>query len=613
MKKWMLGLKIRAKLLAAFGSILLFSIVLIVLSINSINKIIFNKNSNEKIEVLKLCMKSQELAIQEFISEGFKEKEFQEEGKSAYLNSFNTNHQKALTILSELGQNFSDSLVVRSIHDDLSIVRVEFDSLINLFKKRGFKDYGLEGSLRKAVHEIENSKVKFDKAELLTLRRNEKDFFLRKDLKYKDDFLKNASIFETSISKIKDPLVPEILKKLDIYRTEFLNIIDLETEIGLTTDNGVRGKLNKQLDELRLPLETFSSSLRVTSEGEIINIIYELLIIFLIQLIVGVFLAIFYAGLITIAIKEIRNAIQMLAEGTFPEKLIVKTTEEIGQTKIALNLFLDRLQAATIFAHQLGDGNLRIEYESRFSNDVLAKSIIQMQQKLKEADERQTKINWVNEGAAQFSEIIKNEAEDISKLGDKIISFMVKYLDVNQGALYIIEDEKLKRISTYAYGKKRYIDQTIEIGQGLVGQCAIEKQTIYLKQIPSEYVKISSGLGEATPNNVIIIPILLRDQMLGVLELASFKVLEQFRVKFIENITENIASLIFNKQSASQTQKLLNESQERAEILAQQEEEMRQNAEELQATQEEMTRQKQELEREIVKLKRRLEPDQVYA
>jgi putative methionine-R-sulfoxide reductase with GAF domain len=236
-----------------------------------------------------------------------------------------------------------------------------------------------------------------------------------------------------------------------------------------------------------------------------------------------------------------------------------------------------------------------------------------MQQKLKEADERQTKINWVNEGAAQFSEIIKNEAEDISKLGDKIISFMMKYLDVNQGALYIIEDEKLKRISTYAYGKKRYIDQTIEIGQGLVGQCAIEKQTIYLKQIPSEYVKISSGLGEATPNNVIIIPILLRDQMLGVLELASFKVLEEFRVKFIENITENIASLIFNKQSASQTQKLLNESQERAEILAQQEEEMRQNAEELQATQEEMTRQKQELEREIVKLKRRLEPDQVYA
>jgi hypothetical protein len=333
MKKWMLGLKIRAKLLAAFGSILLFSIVLIVLSINSINKIILNKNSNEKIEVLKLCMKSQELAMQEFISEGFKEKEFQEEGKSAYLNSFNTNHQKALTILSELGQNFSDSLVVRSIHDDLSIVRVEFDSLINLFKKRGFKDYGLEGSLRKAVHEIENSKVKFDKAELLTLRRNEKDFFLRKDLKYKDDFLKNASIFETSISKIKDPLVPEILKKLDIYRTEFLNIIDLETEIGLTTDNGVRGKLNKQLDELRLPLETFSSSIRVTSEGEIINIIYELLIIFLIQLIVGVFLAIFYAGLITIAIKEIRNAIQMLAEGTFPEKLIVKTTRRLGKQK----------------------------------------------------------------------------------------------------------------------------------------------------------------------------------------------------------------------------------------------------------------------------------------
>ncbi len=609
----MLGLKIRAKLLAAFGSILLFSILLIGLSINSINKIIANKDSNEKIEVLKLCMESQELAIQEFISEGFKEKKFLEDSKSAYLNSFDANHQKAATILNELGQNFSDSLVVRSIHDNLYTIRIEFDSLVDLFKRRGFKDYGLEGTLRKVVHEIENSKVKFDKAELLTLRRNEKDFFLRKDLKYKDDFLKNASIFEGSISKIKDASVPEILKKLEVYRTVFLNMINLETQIGLKTGEGVRGKLNIELDEVRLPLETFSTSLKIKSENQITNIIYELWIIFAIQLMAGVFLAIFYAGLITKSIKEIRNAIQTLAEGTFPEKLIIKTTEEIGQTKMALNLFLDRLQSASSFAHRLGDGNLQIEYESRFSNDVLAKSIIQMQNKLKEADERQAKINWINEGAAQFSEIIKNEAEDISSLGDKILSYMVKYLAMNQGALYVIEDEKLKRVSTYAYGKKRYIDQTIEIGHGLVGQCAIEKQTIYLKQIPSEYVKISSGLGEATPNNVIIVPIRLRDQVLGVLELASFKILEEYRVEFIENITENIASLIFNKLSGSQTQKLLKESQERAEILAQQEEEMRQNAEELQATQEEMTRQKQELEREIAKLKRRLEPDPVFA
>jgi HAMP domain-containing protein len=329
--------------------------------------------------------------------------------------------------------------------------------------------------------------------------------------------------------------------------------------------------------------------------------------VFIIQLIAGVFLAIFYANLITKAIKEIRNAMQTLARGVFPERLLIKTTEEIGQTKMALNLFLERLQAATSFAHRMGEGELTATYDARFDNDVLAKSIIQMQQKLKEAEARQAKINWVNEGAAKFSEIIKNESENMASLGDKILALLIKYLDVNQGALYVMEEDALVRAASYAYGKRKFIDQTIEKGQGLAGQCALEGRTIYLKEIPSGYVKITSGLGEATPNNVLIVPIKLRHQILGVVELASFEVLEQFKIDFVERISENIASLIYNKQNTSQTQRLLKESQERAEMLSQQEEEMRQNTEELQATQEEMMRQKAALEREIEALQQRLQ------
>jgi putative methionine-R-sulfoxide reductase with GAF domain len=230
-----------------------------------------------------------------------------------------------------------------------------------------------------------------------------------------------------------------------------------------------------------------------------------------------------------------------------------------------------------------------------------------MQLKLSEAEERQQKINWANEGAAKFSEIIKNESEDISSLGDKILALLIKYLEVNQGALFIVQEKRLLRVASYAYGKKKFIDDAIEIGQGLVGQCALEGQTIYLKEIPKDYVKITSGLGEATPKNVLIIPIQQRDQILGVMELGSFQIIEQFKIEFTEKISENIASLIFNKQSGSQTKQLLKESQERAAILSQQEEEMRQNAEELQATQEEMTRQKLELEMQIVSLRQKLE------
>lgn len=611
MKNWILALKVRAKLLLAFGSILLFSVILVVLSIGSIHKVIENKVVNEKVEKLNLTIQSQELAIKEFIYEGFKETSFQESGKSSSLIAYDSNYIKALSILDELKENFQDGAssgpTVNQIEQVLLLIKTEFESLKSSLRERGFKDYGLEGSLRRAVHKIEECNIKFDKAMLLTLRRNEKDFFLRRDLKYQTDFISNAEIFRNTILKIKDPSIPEVLKNLDNYQSEFLKIIDLETKIGLKQDQGIRGKLNNQLHDLRKPLEWFSNSLKVKSERQISEIIMELWIVFSIQLIVGAFLALFYADLITKSIKEIKKAVQALANGVFPEKLAVKTTEEIGQTKMAVNQFLDRLETATTFARKMGEGQLQATYDERFDNDVLAKSIIQMQKKLKEADEKQAKINWVNMGAVKFSEIIKNEAEDIATLADKILALLVNYLEANQGALYIIDSERLLRISTYAYGKKKFTENSIEFGQGLVGQCAIEGETIYLKDIPVDYVKITSGLGEATPRNVLIIPIKQKERILGVLELASFETVEKHKIEFVEKISESIASLIFNKQNASQTKQLLRESQERAEILSQQEEEMRQNAEELQATQEEMIRQKLELEMQIVSLKQKLE------
>jgi HAMP domain-containing protein/putative methionine-R-sulfoxide reductase with GAF domain len=611
MKNWILGLKIRAKLLAAFGSILLFSILLILLSVSSIDRIIENKTINEKVETLKLCIESQEFAIKEFTYEGYKEKDFQELGKSKYIETYTENSLKALSILEELKDNFKDTAdsknTVQNIQKSLISIQIGFDSLKQQLRKRGFKDYGLEGSLRKAVHKIEESDVNFDKAQLLTLRRNEKDFFLRKDVKYRTEFIANAEKFRSAVLQIKDVRASEVLTNLENYKTEFLNMVELETKIGLKPQDGKRGELNNQLMDLRTPLTSFGTALKVRSEEQTMQIMFGLWIIFGVQLIAGIFLAVFYAGLITNAIKEIRNAMQNLASGAFPEKLSIRTTEEIGQTKIALNQFLDRLEAATTFAHKMGEGDLKAKYDERFDNDVLAKSIIQMQLKLSEAEERQQKINWANEGAAKFSEIIKNESEDISSLGDKILALLIKYLEVNQGALFIVQEKRLLRVASYAYGKKKFIDDAIEIGQGLVGQCALEGQTIYLKEIPKDYVKITSGLGEATPKNVLIIPIKQRDQILGVMELASFQIIEQFKIEFTEKISENIASLIFNKQSGSQTKQLLKESQERAAILSQQEEEMRQNAEELQATQEEMTRQKQELEMQIVSLKQKLE------
>jgi septal ring factor EnvC (AmiA/AmiB activator) len=122
--------------------------------------------------------------------------------------------------------------------------------------------------------------------------------------------------------------------------------------------------------------------------------------------------------------------------------------------------------------------------------------------------------------------------------------------------------------------------------------------------VPGDYIKITSGLGEATPRFVVIVPLIIQSRVMGVMELASFEVMESYKIDFLKKISENIASILLNKKINTETSQLLAEAKEKEQRLAAQEEELRQNAEEMQAVQEQMERQQRELEKEIQKLKK---------
>jgi GAF domain/HAMP domain len=602
-------LKIRVKLLLAFGSIILLSVLLTVFAITSINKIIAYKNLNEELDKLSINIERIEISAKEFISEGYKEVGFQETKNSELVNNFEKHLQAANDNLLEITN--SHLLPDREMEEignstpRINTMRTAFDETKELLHSRGFKDFGLEGSLRKAIHDIEKSSLVYDKAIMLTLRRHEKDFFLRKDLKYQNEFNTTVETFKQDLEINNNT---DLLQLLENYKNEFNQVVVIDQQIGLSNMEGKKGKLYAELNDIRDKISVFQQRVRGINEKQITRSKILLIVIFVFQLIGAIVLAILYSNVITSVIKEIREAMRKLAGGIFPKPLRVHTTEEIGQTKVAINQFLERLQAATSFAEKLGAGELTTKYDERYNNDVLAKAIIGMQQKLHESEAIQSKINWNNQGAARFNEILKNEAEQIEILGDRILKLLVEYLGANQAALYVINKEEkcFNRISTYAYGKKKFQEEKIDLESGLVGQCATEKETIYLKQIPIDYVKITSGLGEATANNILIVPLKIRGEVNGVLELAAFQIFQNYQIEFIEKTAENVASILHNRQVAMQTKKLLDESEHRANALAQQEEEMRQNAEELQATQEEMERQRRKMEEEIVLLKQKV-------
>lgn len=291
--------------------------------------------------------------------------------------------------------------------------------------------------------------------------------------------------------------------------------------------------------------------------------------------------------------------IQQLSNTHFPEKKLAPFTT-LRKMNEKINEQEEKFQLITMAVENIGNGKSATSFQL---DGTVGAAVEKLQARLATLKEEEARTAWAAQGLAKLSEIRKNE-ENLTEYAYQVISQLVKYLGANQGAFYIMEGEKaedytLKLLTTYAYGKRKFQHQevTINAGEGLLGQCVLEKEMIFMKQVPKDYVKITSGLGEATPRCIILIPLIFKDHAYGVIEIASFQILEQYQLDFLKKVSEGLAAEFSVIKTHEHTKNLLESSQTLTTELRAQEEEMRQNMEELNATQEEMARKMDELQK----------------
>ncbi|MEO7988234.1 MAG: GAF domain-containing protein [Chryseolinea sp.] len=313
--------------------------------------------------------------------------------------------------------------------------------------------------------------------------------------------------------------------------------------------------------------------------------------------------AIFLMRSITQPVNFLKNVVVKLGKGELVEEKQAKfSNDEIGEMAYAMDNLVTGLRGTTTFAENIGSGNYQSNFKPLSEHDVLGNALINMRDNLSKVAEDDKKRNWATEGLATFGEILRTNTNDIVKLSDEIIANLVKYLKANQGGLYIVdegesgEEPTMSMKSCYAWDKKKFLNHKLHVGEGLAGQAWQEGDTVYLTEVPQNYIKITSGLGDANPTSVLIVPLKVNDEIFGVVEIASFSLFKDFEIEFVQKIAESIASTISSVKVNARTQRLLEESQQMTEQMRAQEEEMRQNMEELQATQEEMQRSQSETE-----------------
>jgi len=312
-----------------------------------------------------------------------------------------------------------------------------------------------------------------------------------------------------------------------------------------------------------------------------------------------IFLTIALSRYIRNRLQDLSTTLYALSHGELQRQSAPVTRDEFGPLAESINHLNSTLQRIGEFANEIGEGRFTTEFEPQSESDQLGASMRNMRDRLSLVAEEDRRRNWSIGGFAQFSEILRM-SEDLKTLGSKTISFLNKYINANQGGFFNLDEDEqgepiLTMIGSYAYNSKKSAERSFRLGEGFVGQAAVEKELIYISDIPRDYVTMSSGLGEAPPRCLLIVPLVYNGETQGVIEFASLSNFRDHEIDFIKRLSETIGAALSNIKGKERTLRLLAESQKLSAELQNKQAELLSNNQIMEETQVEMLRTQQEL------------------
>jgi signal transduction histidine kinase/DNA-binding response OmpR family regulator/HAMP domain-containing protein len=268
-------------------------------------------------------------------------------------------------------------------------------------------------------------------------------------------------------------------------------------------------------------------------------------------------------------------------------------TENVNQ--LAENL-TTQVRAISEVASAVTKGDLTqmIRVEAKGEVEELKDTINQMIANLKQTTLRNQEQDWLKSNLAKFTQMLQGQ-KDLNTVTRRILSELAQVVNAQKGMFYILEqddnlkNQKLKLFSAYAFGEEVKGSKEFALGEGLVGQCALDKERILLSNVPKNYIKIGSGLGKASPLNLIVLPVLFEKEIKAVIELASFDTFSETHLDFLSQLTESIGIVLNTIEANTRTESLLVQSQSLTD-------ELRRTNEELQDKAHLLVKQKEEVE-----------------